>query len=265
MAQLFSIFAVFLYLFSAHRQFKGIQNGKPTRRLVLISASIAIVAHLIGWLIPMVNGQTINLSLFNGGSLISLVITIIILLSALKKPVENLFIGLFPLAAIAVTLDIIFPAQTNGIETWNKGLVAHVLLSVLAYSILTIAAFQAILVITQDRQLKHKHMTRLVRVLPPLQTLDKLLFEMVWAGFLLLTAAIISGFMYLDDMFAQHLAHKTVLTLLAWFIFLGLLFGRFKFGWRGPVASRWTLSGLAFLALAYFGSKLVLEIILNKV
>ena len=265
MAQLFSIFAVVLYAFSAFRQFKGIKTRQPARKLVLLTGSAAIMAHWVGWFLPMLDEQGVNLSFFNGGSLISLVIAIIILVSALKKPVENLFIGLFPMAAVIITLDLIFPAHSNGIHVWEKGLVAHVLLSILAYSLLTIAACQAILLLAQDRQLKQKHMTGLVRVLPPLQTMDKLLFEMVWSGFILLTLAIASGFFFLESMFAQHLAHKTVLTLLAWLIFAALLFGRFKFGWRGPIASRWTLSGLTFLALAYFGSKLVLEIILNRV
>lgn len=265
MAQLLSIFAAVLYSFSAYRQFRGMQNGKTSqRKLVLATGSIAILMHWVGWFLPMLQEQGINLSFFNGGSLISLVVAVIILVSALKKPVENLFIGLFPMAALIIALDLIFPAHSSGIHVWEKGLVVHVLLSILAYSLLTIAAFQAMVLIAQDHQLKHKHMTGMVRVLPPLQTMDKLLFEMVWAGFILLSLAIASGFIFLDDLFAQSLVHKTVLTILGWAIYAGLLFGRFQFGWRGPVASKWTLSGLVFLALAYFGSKLVIEFILKR-
>lgn len=264
MAQLLSIFAVVLYSFSAFRQFRGMQNGQNTqRKLVLATGSVAILLHWIGWFLPMLQEQGINLSFFNGGSLISLVVAIIVLVSALKKPVENLLIGLFPMAALIILLDLIFPASSSGIKVWEKGLVIHVLLSILAYSLLTIAAFQAMVLIAQDHQLKHKHMGSMVRMLPPLQTMDKLLFEMVWTGFILLTLAIASGFVFLDNLFAQHLAHKTLLTIMAWLIYGGLLFGRFKFGWRGPVASKWTLSGLGFLALAYFGSKLVMEFILS--
>jgi ABC-type uncharacterized transport system permease subunit len=87
---------------------------------------------------------------------------------------------------------------------------------------------------------------------------------MIGAGFVLLTLALISGFAFLDDMFAQHLVHKTVLSTLAWLIFGGLLIGRFRYGWRGRTAITWTLSGFGVLILAYFGSKAVLELILQR-
>ena len=78
-----------------------------------------------------------------------------------------------------------------------------------------------------------------------------------------MTAAIISGALFVENMMAQHLAHKSVFSVLAWLIFSVLLWGRHQLGWRGNIAVRWTLTGFAFLILAYFGSKLVLEIILN--
>jgi len=72
----------------------------------------------------------------------------------------------------------------------------------------------------------------------------------------------LSGFIYLEDIFAQHLVHKTVLSIIGWIILGVLLFGRYKYGWRGKIAINWTLSAFAFLMLAFFGSKLVLEFIL---
>jgi ABC-type uncharacterized transport system permease subunit len=77
-----------------------------------------------------------------------------------------------------------------------------------------------------------------------------------------LSASLLTGFLYLEDIFAQHLVHKTVLSIIGWVLLAILLFGRFRFGWRGKTAIRWTLSAFAFLMLAYFGSKLVLEFIL---
>ena len=104
----------------------------------------------------------------------------------------------------------------------------------------------------QDHQLKHKHMSGIVKILPPLQTMNRLLFEILRAGTLLLTLAIVSGFVFLDDLFAQHLAHKTAFTLLAWLTFALLQLGHWRFGWRGNVASKWTLVGTGLLILAYF-------------
>ena len=81
---------------------------------------------------------------------------------------------------------------------------------------------------------------------------------------ILLTAALISGFMFLEDMFAQRLVHKTFLSITAWAVFGILLWGRFKWGWRGQKALIWTLVGFVVLMLAYFGSKFVLELILQR-
>ena len=94
--------------------------------------------------------------------------------------------------------------------------------------------------------------------------MESLLFEMIAAGFILLTLALISGFAFLQNMFAQHLVHKTVLSTLAWLVFGGLLLGRFRYGWRGRTAIIWTLSGFVILILAYFGSKAVLELMLLR-
>ena len=94
--------------------------------------------------------------------------------------------------------------------------------------------------------------------------METLLFQMIGAGFILLSVTLFSGFLFLQDLFAQHVAHKTVLSLIAWCVFAMLLWGRWRFGWRGQTAIRWTLSGFVFLVLAFFGSKLVLELILQR-
>lgn len=94
--------------------------------------------------------------------------------------------------------------------------------------------------------------------------METLLFQMLGAGIIFLTISLISGFLFIEDLFAQHLVHKTVLSLLAWVIFSGLLIGRSRYGWRGQTAIQWTLIGFVLLLLAYFGSKLVLELILQR-
>ena len=89
-------------------------------------------------------------------------------------------------------------------------------------------------------------------------------FQLGFFGFILLSVGLLTGFLYLEDMFAQHLVHKTVLSMVAWIAFAVLLWGRFRFGWRGRTAIRWTLIGFAVLMLAYFGSKAVVELILQR-
>ena len=134
-------------------------------------------------------------------------------------------------------------------------------------SVLFMAALHALLLSVQSRGLKHRSPSSsrsLLKVLPPLQTMETVLFDFISAGFGLLSLAIISGFLTLDNMFAQHLVHKTILTLLAWCIFGVLLIGHYWRGWRGQRAVRFTLAGFGILLLGFYGSKLVLELILHR-
>ena len=101
------------------------------------------------------------------------------------------------------------------------------------------------------------------------------LHQMQWAfedahmdasvGVVLLTASLVSGWLYHDDLLAQHLLHKTVLSGAAWVFFSGLLVGRKLLGWRGRTVLQMVLAGVVLLALAYFGSKVALELILERV
>jgi ABC-type uncharacterized transport system permease subunit len=206
----------------------------------------------------------LNVAFFSIVSLVAWTIAVLLLTSALTKPVENLGIVMLPLAGIAVLLDLRFPGHKLLPDTAPWGLRAHVLVSLIAYAVLTMASVQAILLAIQDRHLHRRQPVGFVRALPPLQTMESLLFEMIALGFALLTLALGTGFMFLEDMFAQHLAHKTLLSVLAWSVFGVLLWGRFRFGWRGRTALRWTLVGFVVLMLAYFGSKFVLELILRR-
>ena len=144
------------------------------------------------------------------------------------------------------------------------GLDLHIVISVLAYSLLAIAACQALLLAYQDRRLRRKQPGRVLHVLPPLQVQESLLFQLIGVGFFMLSLSLVSGVMFVEDIFAQHLAHKTALSLVAWVVFGVLLWGRWRHGWRGRTAIRWSLAGAVFLALAYFGSKLVLELVLGR-
>jgi len=127
----------------------------------------------------------------------------------------------------------------------------------------SLAMFQALLLSLQDHQLKHKHPSGLIRNFPPLQTMESLLFGFLWAGWVVLSLSLLSGWLFFEDLFAQHLVHKTVLSCIAWVVFAVLLWGRHQLGWRGHKAIRWTLAGFCLLMLAYFGSKLVREFILH--
>jgi ABC-type uncharacterized transport system permease subunit len=186
------------------------------------------------------------------------------LIAALNKPVEKLGVAVLPIAALMLTLELNFDDKPHLLQTYNWQMSTHILTSIIAFSLLNIAALQAILLAIQDQQLKSHPPKRFIQSLPSLQTMESLLFQMLSVGVFFLSISLISGFVFVENLFAQHLVHKTVLSILAWIIFSSLLMGRSRYGWRGQIAIQWTLIGFVSLLLAYFGSKLVLELILHR-
>ncbi len=257
-----SLLATLLYCLSAFLIFKQLGKASQQRWVSLAPALLATLIHalLLNGLIYQDEG--LNLGLFAAFSLISWLISIQILLSAYFKRIESLGIAIFPisgLACILASLDL----STHIIEASNSAIQGHILLSVVAYSLITLGAFQATLLAYQDHAIRSHHPGGLIRYLPPIHDMETLLFLFLGFGFAFLSASLLSGFIYLEDIFAQHLVHKTTLSIVAWFILGTLMFGRFQFGWRGKTAIRWTLSAFLFLMLAFFGSKFVLEFILQ--
>ncbi len=228
------------------------------------TAAAAVFLHTLVLYQNIVGESGLNLGFFNAVSLVSWVMVVLLLFAAISKPVENLGLLVLPVAALALVLSVSFQSNHFLPNNVGFGLETHIVLAIIAYSLLTIAALQSLLLAFQDYQLRHKHPGGIMHALPPLQTMEKLLFQMIRMGFFLLSLAIVSGMMFLEDMFAQKVAHKTVLSLIAWVIFAILLWGRFQFGWRGRVAIRWSIGGFVALMLAFFGSKLVLELILHR-
>lgn len=262
-----ALLAIACYLGSAvliaNRLFGGAMGTVSSRAPGLLLAWAGLALHALLLYHDIHGGERINLGFFIAGSMIAWTILLVLMLSALTKPVENLGIALLPAAVLAIGAELAIPSAHLLPADAPWGLHLHVLISLLAYSLLALASVQAILLAIQDRHLHNRHPGGFIRSLPPLQTMELLLFEMIGFGFLLLTAALVSGFLFLENMFAQHIAHKTILSIAAWCVFGALLWGRWRYGWRGRRALGWTLSGFLVLMVAYFGSKLVREFILG--
>jgi ABC-type uncharacterized transport system permease subunit len=263
---LYSVSGLMLAKRLFHDRTKPGKVGGFSKPQIIAIGLIAVVFHAVTLYHTLFANGALNIGFFNALSLISWLIALLVLLAALSNPIESLGVFLLPLASIAISLEMIFPAQHALTLTGEPvlELKLHIIMSVLAYSLLSIAAMQSILLAIQDKHLRNKHPGGFIRALPPMQTMETLLFQLIALGLGVLTLSLISGFLYLDDMFAQHLVHKTILSMTAWVVFATLLWGRWKFGWRGRTAIRWTLSGFFVLLLAYMGSKWVTEIILGR-
>jgi len=252
-------------------------SGLLLRRIALGAAAgtrSKLPPLLIGLAAALIHGVLIyhairlpfglDLEFFNVLSLIAWSVTVLVLVTALTQPLENLGLVVLPFAAACVALQAIWPSNPDMLSHLAVEMQGHILISILAYSLLSVAAVQAILLAVQDKQLRNRHPGGFIRALPPLETMEGLLFQMIGVGFILLSLSLVSGFVYLENMFAQHLVHKTILSVIAWIVFAILLWGRWHFGWRGRKAIKWTLSGFVLLMLAYLGSKLVQELILHR-
>ena len=168
----------------------------------------------------------------------------------------------FPLAALTLTGYHRHGHVLTEALDWRLQL--HAWTALLAYATLAIAALLAVMLWLQDRALRRREFHAWLRVLPPLTELEMLLFRTIGVGFALLSLTLLTGVLFVEDFLSQHLVHKTVLSLLSWLAFGGLLLGRWRYGWRGIRAVHWTLTAMALLLLSFFGSKFVLELVLGR-
>ena len=171
-----------------------------------------------------------------------------------------------PLAAVCVLLPAALPGQHLLANADSPAFRLHFLMAMLAYSLFTLAALHAVLMAVAEKRLHRGRLTPLFAGLPPLLTMEALLFRLIHVAFVLLTLTLASGILFSETLFGKALPfnHKTVFAILSWLIFAALLAGRHLRGWRGRVALRWTLAGFAALLLAYVGSRFVLEVILGR-
>ncbi|RLQ22746.1 cytochrome C biogenesis protein [Seongchinamella sediminis] len=240
------------------------QHRQGLSRGVAVLGGLAILCHSVVAVQGVSGVGGLSLGFYRISALMFLAINLVCVLLMLRRPLQNLLVVLFPLSAMSVLVSTFAP-ETAAITTrLPGGMLLHIGSSILAYAVLTLAAAQSALVAAQDYQLRHRHTRGIVQILPPLQLMETMLFELLLVGVILLTVAIVSGFIFIDDIFAQHLVHKTVLTMLAWVLFSVLLWGHYRLGWRSQLAVRLTLAGFAALMLAFFGSKLVLEVVLQR-
>ncbi|TVS13514.1 MAG: hypothetical protein EA417_16185 [Gammaproteobacteria bacterium] len=258
------VFALGTYLAAAVIQINGLARREPAARpLLLVLTAAAAIAHAVAASSLLVTPEGLHLGLFRVASLVTLTTVLLVLALAISRPIENLFVVTVPLAIMTLAGSLLLDTGFEPIPSPEVGFSVHVILAILAYAVLAMAVCQALVTGWQERQLRNRRAFAVLGNLPPLQTMERVLFELLWVGLTLLTLTIASGLYFLDDIFEQRVVHHTLLSMSSWVVFAILLWGRYRLGWRGRTAIRWTLAGFGLLLLAYFGSKLVIEIILR--
>lgn len=225
-------------------------------------ALLAIGFHAITQGLYWQQAQGPDLHFFAALSWVSLAMSAITFMLTAKQQLSALGIVVFPIAALSVWANMYWGTHQYNNLDWRLQL--HASFALLAYASLSISALMAVLYWMQDRALRRRHLQHWLSALPPLVQTEHLLFKLLGLSWLLLSLTLLSGMLFVEDMLAQHLWHKTVLTILSWMTLLTLLIGRMRRGWRGARAVHWTLGAMALLALAFFGSKFVLEMLLQR-
>jgi ABC-type uncharacterized transport system permease subunit len=224
---------------------------------------LAIIGHSDAIVHMMRLNGPFSIGLLEAISLLAWTLAVLACLISIER--QNRVLGAILFASAALGAAVTGTGH-NYAEATAPGweLTAHILLSMGAAALLFAAAVTALLLVFLDRRLRTRRIADLPSVLPPLDALEKVMFRLIGAGFALLTLSLLTGFVFVTNLFAQRLLQKTVLSLIAWLLFGVLLIGRIRFGWRGRSAVRWTLTGFGVLAAAYFGSKFVLEYVYGQ-
>lgn len=227
---------------------------------------IALAVHAIGLADGLFGEAGMRFSFGFALSVMMWLAVLIYWIESFSARMEGLQPMVLPLAAACTILPVIFPQVHLVAHASATGFKLHFLAAMLAYSLFTLSALHAIFMGFTEKALHRRSLTRSLTSLPPLLTMEALLFRMLLIGFVLLSLTLGSGILFSEALFGKALAfdHKTLFAFAAWSIFAILLIGRHIWGWRGRKALHWTLAGFSALLLAYVGSRFVAEVLLGR-
>ena len=239
---------------------------RPPAAYAAWSLSLAVLVHAALMWGSIAAPEGLDLSLGNAVSVVAGLAAALAWLSGLLATMPAIGTVVLPVAAAASLLPALMMSTHRfpyAAEPWAA---IHVAVALVAYALFIVAALQALLLMGLEKRLHRRLPDPTADAMPPLLTLERFMFQLVSAGFVLLTVTLATGILFSEQLFGRPFmfTHKSVFSVLGWVTFGGLLWGRRRYGWRGRVALRWILAGTAFVFLAYLGSKFVLEVLLGR-
>jgi ABC-type uncharacterized transport system permease subunit len=239
-------------------------SGRAAWAAWLLPAALVLHAW-IAWN-DVATADGFDVSLANAVSVVGGLVAAVALVSGLLRTLPAVGTIVLPVAAVAVLVPVAFERPHDIPFAGQPLAAAHVAIALVSYALFLVAAVQALILMGLEKRLHRRLPDPGGQGLPPLLTLERFLFRLVAAGFVLLTLTLASGMLFAEQLFGRPvpLTHKSVFSLLGWMTFGALLWGRWRYGWRGRVALRWIIAGTVFVFLAYLGSKFVLEVLLGR-
>ena len=225
-------------------------------------AAIGIAIHGQDLFAQMNQANGLSVSLAGAVSLIGLQLALIGLIGALEPTLRGMTAGLLFLAAVAIIpMDMQPDVPVTLNLSWQ--LQAHILIAMFAYGLLTAGAIVAIYALIQDRRLKAGLLSSGNQLFAPLETTEKMLFSVTAAGFLVLLLAVLRFRVRRRPVRAASCAQNCFLTARL----APVRHSRRRTRVRGLARQTRRLPvpwGFAFLCIAYFGARYVLEELLNR-
>lgn len=262
MNQLFVAFATLLYFSASVLIFRQVADNKKMNFTAYVLVGVALVCHIGVLYSDIASSHGQDMSMTNVLALIAWLTTFSMLASAPWMPNTLLMPGVVAFSGVAVLATSLIPEHHLIKVSVSSGIITHITLSLLAYSCLSVAFLYALQMTFIRSRLKQKNKHLIGYSLPPLLLVESLLFRVIAMGSVLLAISLASGLVFIDTMLSSQYAHKTVLSLLALLVYILLLAGQKKWGWRNKQVVALTSVGLVLLTLSYFGSRFVREILL---
>lgn len=272
-AILLHVLTATLYLsLAAHfwrSRWRGPALDRPQQGLLgweRVTLALALITHAVTLKVAIFEGDTMHFGFAIALSVMFWLALMLYWIESFYARMEGLQVLGLPLAAVCVLLPALISEQHVLVNAQSAAFRFHFLTAMLAYSLFTLAALHALLMAAAEKNLHRGRLSPLLAGLPPLLTMESLLFRLIHVAFALLTLALASGVIFSETLFGKAITfnHKTIFAIISWLIFSALLAGRHLRGWRGRLALRWTLAGFAALLLAYVGTRFVLEILLGR-
>lgn len=241
----------------AHRLSLTDDRARPVTGDLFAPAMLGLLLHSILLYQLSTSAQGLSFGFFDSVSIVAALLLFTLFATMGRANTHGLGVILLPIAIVSIVLALANYNPAFDLHQLSPGLKVHVLLSFLAYSTLSLAALLSLILAYQNYQLHYRRKLLLPNVFPSLQSVESLMFQLISTGFVLLSLAVALGIVYTETWWT----HKIIFSCLAWLVFAILLFGRYRFGWRGRTAIQWTLGGIFLLMIGFFGTKLVLEFI----
>lgn len=254
---IFSILAIICYSLSIGLIIPYlVKEQNNYRKTALIFASVALLCHVVALqqkIFSVADGQ--NLSLLTIASSVSFIISLVMtVVGYCNRALLHLPL-VYSFSIINIALAAFMPWQVITHLEDTPSLLVHIVLALFSYAMLIIALLYALQLAWVNYQLKNKHL--MPKDMPPLMVIERKLFHITQIGVVLLTLTLLTGLVYTDNLFDRHNAHKTVLSIIAWIVYIVLLWGHYQKGWRGMRIVWFSLAGTSLLTLGYFGSRLI--------